>query len=340
MTTRLPVRHLKRPLFARALKEAKREIARFAELLGRIPNPGQVLFTLKALESMAAIESQRVHLAFEEFCLLLWTRSRAKKDSLQLLDYYQALERACADIATKPLNQKMLCTIQRLVIQSEKRKASRGHYRTKQNWLGPKGCKKEEAYFFPPPPQQVPRAMRHLLAYCQKKTRNPLVQIATAFAQLLIIHPFMDGNGRTARLFAPLFLFKKGVLPCPLLFMSRYLKDHRKTYFQKLFGITEKHHWEKWINFFLKGVAQQSKKSTRLASRLHILYERLRKELGEKEDFLSYLFAHPIFSVADFTQRYSTGLLKQLVNEHIVKLFRRHYAAFSPLLKLIEELLL
>jgi Fic family protein len=104
------------------------------------------------------------------------------------------------------------------------------------------------------------RAMRNCLAYCNRKTQDPLVQIAIVIAQLLIIHPFMDGNGRVARILATLLIYKKGLLAQPVLFLSSYFQAHRKTYIRKLYEITEKGKWEEWILFFLKGVKQQAKK--------------------------------------------------------------------------------
>lgn len=50
--------------------------------------------------------------------------------------------------------------------------------------------------------------------------KDPIVQTAILFAQFLFIHPFMDGNGRVARILIPLYLVKKKILSKPYLFMS------------------------------------------------------------------------------------------------------------------------
>ncbi len=113
--------------------------------------------------------------------------------------------------------------------------------------------------------------MENLLHYCNQIDPFPLVQIAIAFAQFLIIHPFMDGNGRVARILIPLLLYKKNLLPYPLLFLSRYFKDHRLTYFRQLFAITEKQQWEQWILFFLKGIAREAKRARALVLRMHAM---------------------------------------------------------------------
>jgi Fic family protein len=340
----LPLRKLKRSIFARALAQAHTEMARYAKLLKRIPDPKHLLFSLFAAESIAALESQHVHCSLEELCLLSVTRTHARKETLQLLYYLNAWKSAYTAIYTKPISKKMLCAIHRHVKKGAKRTQAIGHYRTKQNWLGLEGCKKEEAHFFPPSPKTMRASMRNLIAYCNHKTnaptRDPLLQTSIAIAQLLILHPFMDGNGRVARLLTALMLFKQGALPYPMLFMSRYLKEHRKSYFQKLFDITGESKWEEWILFFLKGIIYQSKKGYALTRKIYLLHERLKKRLAlhdKSTAFLSYLFAHPIFLPAHFHKRYSKKMLQELQALRIVNPFKKRYCAFSGLVRLLDR---
>ena len=103
--------------------------------------------------------------------------------------------------------------------------------------------------------------LRNLEVYLAKRDLDPLVQMAIAFAQLLIIHPFMNGNGRVARIFIPVFAVRKKLLTQPALFLSEHFEAHRNDYFQKLFFISEKNAWEDWIAYFLTGVISQTKKT-------------------------------------------------------------------------------
>ena len=99
--------------------------------------------------------------------------------------------------------------------------------------------------------------MRKLNAYVNKKEKDPLVQLAIYFAQLLIIHPFMDGNGRLARSLVPIFLYKKGLISTPRFYLSAYFKRHRLEYFKRLYMISKKKDWEGWIRFFLQGIIEE-----------------------------------------------------------------------------------
>ncbi|MBS0620258.1 MAG: Fic family protein [Verrucomicrobia bacterium] len=141
-----------------------------------------------------------------------------------------------------------------------------GVYRDRQNWIGPKGCSREEAYFFPPPASDIEAEMDKLISYGNQVEKEPLVQLALFFAKLLIIHPFMDGNGRLARAIVPYFLYSRGMLATPNLSVTSYFKKHRLRYFQNLYNITDDGNWESWIAFFLKCL---QKKTPKISSRSH-----------------------------------------------------------------------
>ncbi len=66
----------------------------------------------------------------------------------------------------------------------------------------------QQCVFVAPPPDQVPRLMSDLFCWLtqQKNQLHPLIAAAIFHYELLFIHPFSDGNGRTARLWHNLLL--------------------------------------------------------------------------------------------------------------------------------------
>lgn len=246
----LPPRPLNYKCIERELTRAHAAVARYRALLLRIPDPQEELSPLLLREAAASLEAQKIDPNDEE------TAHQ---------HYLAALKYCIREAETKSLTKKMLCTAHNVIKTGKKRGPLT--YRTRQNWIGPEGCTKEEAYFFPPKPRDVSQLMRALFHYCKEPDRDPLVQTAIAFAQFLIIHPFMDGNGRVARILIPILLYKKHLLPSPMLFMSRYFKDHRLSYFRELFNITENKRWERWILFFLKGVAREANQAAACAQK-------------------------------------------------------------------------
>jgi Fic family protein len=65
-----------------------------------------------------------------------------------------------------------------------------------------------------PNPTKVPDLMTEYAKWLQDKNPDPIVKIAAdAHFKLVSIHPFVDGNGRTARLLMNLLLIQKGYPP-------------------------------------------------------------------------------------------------------------------------------
>lgn len=69
--------------------------------------------------------------------------------------------------------------------------------------------------FVPPDPVAVPGLMRDFIGWLNREAQNlsPVERAAFAHFQLMDIHPFTDGNGRTARLLMNLLLLREGYPP-------------------------------------------------------------------------------------------------------------------------------
>jgi Fic family protein len=83
---------------------------------------------------------------------------------------------------------------------------------------------------------------------------DPLVKLAVLHYQFEAIHPFRDGNGRTGRILLILFLLQQRLLEQPILFLSRYIIEHKSLYYQHLREVTERGAWEPWILYVLRAV--------------------------------------------------------------------------------------
>lgn len=67
----------------------------------------------------------------------------------------------------------------------------------------------------PPEPFEVPIKMRALFDWINdNQSQNPIITAAVAHHEMVKIHPFKDGNGRTARLLLNLILLKAGFPIC------------------------------------------------------------------------------------------------------------------------------
>ncbi len=90
-------------------------------------------------------------------------------------------------------------------------------------------------------------------------TLDPLIRMSVAHYQFEAIHPFTDGNGRSGRVLNSLYLVEQGLLPMPILYLSRYIIARKSDYYRLLLDITRKNDqsgWEQWLLFMLRGVEE------------------------------------------------------------------------------------
>lgn len=88
------------------------------------------------------------------------------------------------------------------------------------------------------------------------KDIDPIVRMAVGHYQFEAIHPFPDGNGRTGRIINILFLVEQGLLDLPILYLSRYINEHRSDYYRLLLAVTVDGAWEPWILYMLDAAEQ------------------------------------------------------------------------------------
>lgn len=128
---------------------------------------------------------------------------------------------------------------------------------------------------------------------------DPLTKMAVIHHQFESIHPFYDGNGRTGRVINILYLVQQGLLDSPVLYLSRYINQHKADYYRLLQTVRENENWEAWLLFMLEGVSQTGRQTTKLATEIKALMQqvkhRLRSELPKiySQDLINNLFRHP-----------------------------------------------
>ncbi len=105
------------------------------------------------------------------------------------------------------------------------------------------------ARHIPPDPIKVPAQMEDCLAwYKQNRSKlNPVEMAALFHHKLVLIHPFIDGNGRCARLVMNLILMRHGYPPAVI------LKVDRKKYYRVL-READQEEFENYLNFMGRAV--------------------------------------------------------------------------------------
>jgi Fic family protein len=136
------------------------------------------------------------------------------------------------------------------------------------------GTRFRDARFVPPPPNRVPEAMGALEEFLHDaKAPPPLLKAALWHVQFETIHALLDGSGRVGRLIVTLLLCAEGMLREPMLYLSPYLKQHRRRYYELLDSVRRDGDWEAWVAFSCQGVATVSESAVAAARRLLALAE-------------------------------------------------------------------
>jgi Fic family protein len=98
--------------------------------------------------------------------------------------------------------------------------------------------------FVPPSARATPGLMRDLeVRYARgaDSGREPLISIPLAVLDFLCIHPFADGNGRTARLIMLLLLYHAEYNVGRYISLERVIEESRETYYEALEKSSQ--HW-------------------------------------------------------------------------------------------------
>ncbi|WP_290590662.1 Fic family protein [Alicyclobacillus sp.] len=152
------------------------------------------------------------------------------------------------------------------------RRPKRSEYRREQNQVGRRN---QPGYYLPPEWQDVPQLMEDLVVWVNAPDQRDMVAPIKAgifMYQFLTIHPYMDGNGRTARMLATYIMRQGGYGLKGLFVLERYYSRHLSTYYDRLqMGLHHNYYFGRneaditaWLEFFLEGVAEVFQDAARI----------------------------------------------------------------------------
>lgn len=131
--------------------------------------------------------------------------------------------------------------------------------------------------FEPVPAWATPQAMEdlhtRLRAAWAAGEIETLVLIAAYVLDFLCVHPFLDGNGRMARLLTLLLLYRAGYEVGRYVSLERVVEESRETYYEALYRSSQgwhagKHDLGPWLEYFLGVVLAAYRELERRAGEL------------------------------------------------------------------------
>lgn len=178
---------------------------------------------------------------------------------------------------------------------------------------------------------------------------DPIVKMAIIHFQFESIHPFYDGNGRTGRIINILYLILADLLELPILYLSRYIIQHKADYYRLLQGIREQNHWEEWVLYMIRAVETTALQSIELIQQISGLMTTYKGAIKKQYKFYSHellnnLFKHPYTKIEFLEEELSVSritaanYLNRLAKDGLLrkhKLGKSNYYVNEPLISLL-----
>ncbi|WP_455483956.1 protein adenylyltransferase Fic [Haemophilus parahaemolyticus] len=289
---------LKQAINARA---ALAELKQAAEL---IPNQSMLINTLPIMEARASSEIENIVTTtdklFQSLQLDSEEQDSATKEALQ---YRTALFSGFNSLKERPL-----CTQTAVLVCSEIK--NRAMDVRKVTGTALRNGSNGKVIYTPPEGEQL---IRDKLANWENfihynEDLDPLIILAVAHYQFEAIHPFTDGNGRTGRVLNSLLMIEKELLHLPILYLSRYIIEHKADYYRLLLEVTANQNWQDWVIYILKGIENTAKWTLNKIAAIKALAVETRRYIQQSLphlyslELIELLFEQPYTRIANLEQ--------------------------------------
>ncbi|MFH2085335.1 MAG: Fic family protein [bacterium] len=185
------------------------------------------------------------------------------------------------------LSPHLLSEVHKLTVAGLLPDDEAGHYRSVKVVI--RNTETHEISFRPPPPLDVPFLIDDLFAWleCDEgKAVHPLLRAGILHYELVRIHPFTDGNGRTARAIALLLLFLEGYQVKKFFALEEYYDSHPEEYYAALQSVSSSGELTSWLEYFTLGIAIEFNRIKTLVQKLSLDLH-LKTTLGGRQITLS-----------------------------------------------------
>jgi len=190
-------------------------------------------------------------------------------DARELLNYRDAFEFVSGYLNDGvPITEGLIREIhRRLVAGVRGGSAAPGDYRRVQNYVV--NLATRQVIYTPPPPEEIAPLMSELTAWLNTASdAHPVLTSGIAQFQLVHIHPFVDGNGRTSRLLSTLCLYRAGYDFKRLFSISEFYDRDRAAFYAALQSVRDSGiDLTGWLDYFVEGLATQMDEVTERGKR-------------------------------------------------------------------------
>ena len=162
--------------------------------------------------------------------------------------------------------------------------------------------------FLPPSTDDVKLLLKQLIDFINsnQKVVDPLILAGIFHKQMVIIHPFMDGNGRVARLATKVLLAQMGLNTFHLFSFENYYNKNITRYFQTVgeygnyYELVRKIDFTYWLEYFTEGIIDELLRIQKLLPQAATSPDTELKK--HHQQILKYLQTHEFIRDADYAK--------------------------------------
>ena len=212
---------------------------------------------IRSAHSSTSIEGNR--LSLDQVSDLAHGREvmATRKDKQEVLNYLKVLEDIDKLTDGKKITAPDILNIHKIVTQEAlENPKDCGVYRNRYVVVANRLT--GEVIFRPPSNEDVPKLVNNLVEWLNSsdaKELDPVIEAGIAHYEFVRIHPFVDGNGRTARVLATLILYLRGFDAKQFFCLDDYYDSERQAYYGVLRSIDQRTlDLTHWLEYFVEGV--------------------------------------------------------------------------------------
>jgi Fic family protein len=281
---------------------ASRALAELNKNILRIPNPTMLVNTIALQEAQSSTAIENIFTTEDELYKAVSDAVKeqsANPSTKEVLRYREALWEGFKGIQENGVIDKEL-----IIRIYQKVKNTNQEIRSPQAQIvikrGQSELRPGEIVYTPPRGEGiVEQKLENLIDYLNNDMNtDPLLKMVIAHYQFEAIHPFSDGNGRTGRILNLLYLVSQGLISHPVLYLSKYIIEHKDDYYYSLSAVTQQNSWGSWIEYMLEAVLQTSKQTNQkiddILSQMNATYEFVNPKLKwYSKELNQALFSQP-----------------------------------------------
>lgn len=210
------------------------------------------------------------------------------RDIQEIINYRSVLEFIDEEAKRKieKITEALIKKLHKILVNKILPEEQTGEYRDKNVVV--RDILTGEVVFRPPSPLEVPFLMREFVYWLNRTTKDelhPVLKAGIAHYELVRIHPFIDGNGRVARVLATLILFLGGYDIRRFFSLEEYYDRDAVAYYESL-KQAGKGDLTPWLEYFTYGAAVEFERVKNKVLKLS-RDVKLKRKFGGQQIFLT-----------------------------------------------------